>query len=210
MTLQLLDRVESSTSWHEASGDDGIQPPTRAEEASTSAAQFLADDKFITFVLYGTNAGHPRTTVGAFDDRCLYWQRSNERFKAKLYGVPFDLREVRNDHDARARPLRVPADNVKALRELTGLTWEQIARLFGVSRRSVHLWAAGGKLSAANEELLAEVVDIIRGIEASSPERVRHELFRVRSETGLSVYDELRSRHASTSSDINRPAGSAY
>lgn len=40
----------------------------------------------------------------------------------------------------------------------SGLTWDQLARYFGVSRRAVHLWAAGGRMSATNEELLAHLV----------------------------------------------------
>ena len=32
---------------------------------------------------------------------------------------------------------------VSELRRISGLTWEQLAWLFGVSRRSVHFWASG-------------------------------------------------------------------
>jgi hypothetical protein len=40
--------------------------------------------------------------------------------------------------------LREPAPRVIAeIRHLTGLTWEQLAQVFNVSRRSVHFWASG-------------------------------------------------------------------
>ena len=50
-----------------------------------------------------------------------------------------------------------PSELLAQTREASGLTWDQLARYFGVSRRSVHLWAAGGRMSAANEELLAHL-----------------------------------------------------
>ncbi|WP_246605536.1 XRE family transcriptional regulator [Sphaerospermopsis torques-reginae] len=53
------------------------------------------------------------------------------------------------------------------LRKLSGLTWDQLARLFNVSRRSIHFWASGQPLSRFNEEklnrLLATVQYINRG-----------------------------------------------
>ena len=41
------------------------------------------------------------------------------------------------------------------LRRLTGLTWDALARVFGVSRRAVHLWANGGRMKDANARQLA-------------------------------------------------------
>jgi len=53
------------------------------------------------------------------------------------------------------------------LRKLSGLTWDQLARIFDVSRRSLHSWASGKPLSRFNEEqlnrLLATVQYINRG-----------------------------------------------
>lgn len=56
---------------------------------------------------------------------------------------------------------------INQLRKLSGLTWDQLARLFNVSRRSIHFWASGQPLSRFNEEklnrLLATVQYINRG-----------------------------------------------
>ncbi len=51
---------------------------------------------------------------------------------------------------------------ISELRRLSGLTWEQLAQLFDVSRRSVHFWASGKPLSAANETRLARVLSVVR------------------------------------------------
>lgn len=51
---------------------------------------------------------------------------------------------------------------VSELRRLSGLTWEHLAQLFGVTRRSVHFWASGKPLNAENEAHLLQALDVIR------------------------------------------------
>jgi transcriptional regulator with XRE-family HTH domain len=46
------------------------------------------------------------------------------------------------------------AATVRELKARSGLTWDQLAGVFGVSRRAVHGWAAGARLNAQNSELL--------------------------------------------------------
>lgn len=54
---------------------------------------------------------------------------------------------------------------IAELRRRSGCTWEQLARLFGVARRSVHFWASGKPMNAANEERLNELLRTIRYID---------------------------------------------
>jgi transcriptional regulator with XRE-family HTH domain len=51
------------------------------------------------------------------------------------------------------------------LRRISGLTWEQIAFMLGVSRRSVHNWANGAVVSGVNSERLARTVAVIRSFD---------------------------------------------
>jgi transcriptional regulator with XRE-family HTH domain len=53
------------------------------------------------------------------------------------------------------------AQRISDIRLHTGLTWEQVARLFGVSRRTVHLWASGSAMSSEHEEHLHRVFSAI-------------------------------------------------
>ncbi|MCT2359500.1 hypothetical protein M3G54_14070, partial [Brevibacterium casei] len=64
-------------------------------------------------------------------------------------------------------------DLIAELRSMTSFTWEQTAKLFGVSRRTVHLWAAGGNLSTQNEERLVRLVRQVRAIHANGSSDVR-------------------------------------
>ena len=54
------------------------------------------------------------------------------------------------------------------LRRLSGLTWEQLARLFDVSRRSLHFWASGKPMTASNEERLQRLLAFVRKIDRGS------------------------------------------
>ena len=58
-----------------------------------------------------------------------------------------------------------PETAIGELRRVSGLTWDQIARIFDVSRRSLHHWASGAPLSSGNEEKLYRVLATIRRID---------------------------------------------
>lgn len=54
---------------------------------------------------------------------------------------------------------------IAELRRLTGLTWDQLARLFNVSRRSLHFWASGKPMAPGNEEHLQRILSVVRKID---------------------------------------------
>jgi DNA-binding transcriptional regulator YiaG len=57
---------------------------------------------------------------------------------------------------------------IAELRRTSGLTWDQLARLCGVSRRSLHFWASGSTMTSANEEKLQRVLAEIRQADRGS------------------------------------------
>lgn len=87
------------------------------------------------------------------------------------------------------------AEAVKSLREESGLTWDQLGRLFGVSRRAMHLWANGGRMNAAHAEALSAILRVVRELAGSGNIDPREALLRPGAD-GRSMYDELRSRFA--------------
>ena len=58
--------------------------------------------------------------------------------------------------------------SLSKLRRLSGLTWEQLAKLFNVSRRTLHFWASGQPLSHFNEEQLNRLLEAIQYIDRGS------------------------------------------
>lgn len=92
-----------------------------------------------------------------------------------------------------ASSLSNPADSVKALHADSGLTWDQLARLFGVSRRAVHHWASGGRMNAVNEEQLGEIQDAVRNLPGDTPAE-RRSLILASPPEGPSIFEQLKSR----------------
>ena len=77
-------------------------------------------------------------------------------------------------------PLRAAREVLQWLHEASGLTWDQLGRLFGVSRRSVHHWTNGARMNAHNAETLLAT-----------------------DESGMSVLDRYRRSRALARVDIS-------
>lgn len=79
---------------------------------------------------------------------------------------------------------------VAELRRRSGLTWDQLARLFGVARRSVHFWASGKALNASNEERLGRLLAVIGHIDRGNAQETRAALMTAQSD-GVIPFDLL-------------------
>jgi transcriptional regulator with XRE-family HTH domain len=64
-------------------------------------------------------------------------------------------------------------DVLAELRRLSGLSWEQLARMLGVSRRALHFWASGKAMARSNEEHLQRVLAVVRTIDRGSTAATR-------------------------------------
>jgi DNA-binding transcriptional regulator YiaG len=69
---------------------------------------------------------------------------------------------------------------INELKKLSGLTWEQLAKIFNVSRRSLHFWASGKPISPFNEEHLRRLLATIRYINRGSSDFNRSALLEPR------------------------------
>ena len=82
------------------------------------------------------------------------------------------------------------AEAVKRLRARSGLTWDELARTFGVSRRTVHAWASGTRLNQAHAARLSVIARVIDGVAADNPEQARAALHAPAAD-GESPYQRL-------------------
>lgn len=80
--------------------------------------------------------------------------------------------------------------SIAELRRLSGLTWDQLARLFRVSRRSLHFWASGKAMTPSNEEHLQRLLAVIRKMDRGSSDANRAALVAT-SEDGTIPFDLL-------------------
>jgi len=74
------------------------------------------------------------------------------------------------------------------------LTWEQLGRLLGVSRRAVHLWAAGGRVNSRHLELLAQLRGIVDNLPAENASQRRMLIFQAR-QAEPSIFDTFLRQH---------------
>jgi hypothetical protein len=58
-----------------------------------------------------------------------------------------------------------PARKIAEARLTSGLTWDELARIMSVSRRSLHLWANGHAINAENEQRLSRLLAALRAID---------------------------------------------
>lgn len=88
-------------------------------------------------------------------------------------------------------PKPAAATRVRRVKDDSGLTWDQFRRLFGVSQRSVHLWASGGRMSARNEERLAYIEQVVSALGFATPEQRRDSLLMSPAGGGRSIFQKL-------------------
>jgi transcriptional regulator with XRE-family HTH domain len=73
----------------------------------------------------------------------------------------------------------VVGEQVRELKQASGLTWAQFAGLLGVTPRAVHFWVEGGRISADHLARLDRVRHAINEIAAAEPTATRAALFTV-------------------------------
>ncbi len=100
-----------------------------------------------------------------------------------------------------------PADLTQAtqqaifeLRRISGLTWEQLGKLFGVTRRGVHYWASGKPMTAENEQRLMGILDVVRASDRGDARTTRAALFETKN--GESGFELLSSGRYSKAREI--------
>lgn len=77
------------------------------------------------------------------------------------------------------------------IRRLSGLTWEELAELFDVSRRSVHHWASGKPVNAEHDQALRGVLAALRHLDRGDPGTTRA-LLLTSDRDGNSLLDLLK------------------
>jgi len=83
---------------------------------------------------------------------------------------------------------------VYELRRLTGLSWEQLSSVLGVSRRTLHNWATGRDVAAKNEERLARILATVHYIDRGNAAENRSLLLSATS-GGDTLFDLLCHGH---------------
>ena len=91
-------------------------------------------------------------------------------------------------------PTESTAEAIMEIRRRSGLTWQELAELFEVSRRSAHHWANGNPVSAGRERTIRRMLAAIRHLDRGSQVDTRALLLAVDQATGVSTLDLLTDR----------------
>ncbi len=132
-----------------------------------------------SFALAGTSSFDPNQGWELSDNPLF--QGTTSACGWGLSEEPFEARALRTETTQAA---------ISSLRRLSGLTWEQLAELFEVSRRSVHFWASGQALSAGNEARLRQVLAVVRATDRGDAASNRAALLEVHGRSR--AFDLLR------------------
>lgn len=96
------------------------------------------------------------------------------------------------------------ASLLKSIRQSAGFTWEQLARIFGVSRRAVHHWASGERMSSHHEALLREFGAMVAAVATANPQETRAALL-APDASGVSAVDSFRQKVAASDGPVVNP-----
>lgn len=78
---------------------------------------------------------------------------------------------------ARAEETKAPIQlMISELKEGSGLTWDQIGKLVGVSRRAVHNWLSGQVAKPAHVEAVSNLLDRVRALSDLKTFQIRRKL----------------------------------
>lgn len=107
--------------------------------------------------------------------------------------------------DSKPRTASTPtstADIMAIIRDEAGLTWDQLARLFDVSRRSVHLWANGARMNSHNQQHALNLYKWVQSVPGETPEQRRIAILSPGAD-GHSLFDRWKSEAMVTAQEIN-------
>ena len=75
------------------------------------------------------------------------------------------------------------------LRRLTGFTWDDLAGLLSVTRRSLHLWANGGPINTPNEKRVRDLLVTMRKLDRGTARENRSLL--IAPQPGVGAFGDL-------------------
>ena len=114
--------------------------------AKKAGASLLLTGVAMLSGLVGTSAGH----YGSIGSVVMVGRTARGEF------APIAPARETLSHRGCSHESRSDREEITWVKEHSGLTWDQLGKVFGVSRRAVHMWANGGRLNESNARRLRE------------------------------------------------------
>jgi transcriptional regulator with XRE-family HTH domain len=156
--------------------------PTTSEGNPTSSGTFQQSwgvGFILGTALLSSFVGVPATTAADYP-LILPGNVTSATFTGQLQPSPAEMEQG-----------RTVAKAVLELRRLSGLTWQELADMLNVHRRTVHLWANGRPINAANEHRVQRLLGAMRQLDRGEATRNRNLLLEPQV-GGATVFGLLR------------------
>lgn len=123
--------------------------------------------------------------------------------------IEFSGSQTLGGSGAKQERRKTDSELVRSLRERSGLTWETLAKTLGVSRRSLHMWAAGATVTPAHRSMMDRFEELLDSLGPLPPAEVKAKLFE-RAAAGKALIDQFRMTRDGAKREINGPVLNAY
>lgn len=123
--------------------------------------------------------------------------------------IEFSGSQALGGSGAKRERRKTDSELVRSLRERSGLTWETLAKTLGVSRRSLHMWAAGATVTPAHRSMMDRFEELLDSLGPLPPTEVKARLFE-RAAAGKALIDQFRMTRDGAKREINGPVLNAY
>ncbi len=155
-------------------------------EATTSAMGSLygiRSDTGPAVSLIPTALSGPATANTYAQDLMTFWAMIPQYAERTATGPTGQIVQV---------PAVSTAESIMEIRRRSGLNWEELGDLFGVSRRSVHNWANGKPANSIHDRTIRKTLAAVRHLDMGDQEGTRAALLAVDENLGVSRFDLLR------------------
>lgn len=159
-------------------------PPSLTLAVGRPAVTLIVGGLVATGLAFGTSGGFAADATLSPNVRSAADWTNITGIDAGLIAINRPRVMIANEIPTLARALR-------SLHDESGLTWDQLAKLFGVSRRAVHAWAAGARMNDHHARWLTELTAAIRGLPGDDPATRRAYLL-APGDDNRSLFERLR------------------
>jgi DNA-binding transcriptional regulator YiaG len=140
----------------------------------------------------GTMAASAFTLGAALVTISLLWVPQEITASTYLIAKPTEQTTASPARLALEAATETTGEAILEIRRRSGLTWEELADLFDVSRRSVHHWASGKAVTAEHDRQIRRTLAVVRQLDQGGAEHTRALLVSPRAD-GQIVLDLVKS-----------------
>ncbi len=144
-----------------------IDPPVVAKNAWDASESYFKTSTAEWGMNDTRSSSSPNSETVEFIKNYAIMPRSTS---AQSNGIEALAQMVSAEERAISVQLGKSVENLFEIRRLTGFSWESIAGLLSVDRRSVHNWVKGGEIRDKNAIRIADILSTLRFIDRGSVE----------------------------------------